>query len=117
MSLNDRDEQKSNKLSTTEKLKAYLKNIADFSHYDTKTIIYIVLFAFLIVISLFLLFYVYFIDKTILYRIVVEWFVNPIYYLGFFGVLLFILIMALQGKGFYIWKIKIRPFGKATLNI
>ncbi|MHA1915060.1 MAG: TVP38/TMEM64 family protein [Promethearchaeota archaeon] len=77
--------------------KHYFKNLLDFSHYDKKTIIYIIIFAVLIVLSLVLLFYVFFIDKTILYRIVVEWFVNPIYLLGVFGVLLFILIMALQG--------------------
>jgi uncharacterized membrane protein YdjX (TVP38/TMEM64 family) len=97
MSQNDKKEKDKNSQSAAEKIKAYLRNIIDFSHYDTKTIIYIVIFAFLIVVSLVLLFYVFFIDKTILYRIVVEWFVNPIYLLGILGVLLFILIMAVQG--------------------
>ncbi|MFX1571365.1 MAG: hypothetical protein ACFFB0_01340 [Promethearchaeota archaeon] len=30
------------------KFKKYIKNLIDFSHYDTKTIVYIVIFAFLI---------------------------------------------------------------------
>ncbi|MFX1328465.1 MAG: TVP38/TMEM64 family protein [Promethearchaeota archaeon] len=79
------------------KIKKYLKNLIDFSHFDTKTIAYIVIFAILIVISLLLLIYVYVFDRTFLYRLVVEWFVNPVYALGFWGAALFIIIMALQG--------------------
>jgi len=83
--------------SLSGKLKNYFKNLIDFSHFDKKTIIYIIIFTLLVIVSLFLLFWVYFIDKTILYRIVVDWFVNPIYLLGIFGVILFIGIMAIQG--------------------
>jgi uncharacterized membrane protein YdjX (TVP38/TMEM64 family) len=96
-------EEKDNSSINTEKeppsrrINNYVKNLLDFSQYDKKTIIYIIIFAFLIIVSLSLLFYVYFIDNTILYRIVVEWFVNPIFRLGIFGVILFIGIMALQG--------------------
>jgi len=85
------------KRTFSEKLKDYLKNIFDFSHYDKKTILYITLFIALVIFSIFLLYYIYFIDNTILYRIVIDWFVNPIYYLGIFGILLFIVIMAIQG--------------------
>jgi len=97
MTDNNRDEQIDDSQNFSSKLKKYFKNLFDFSQYDTKTIVYILLFAVLIVISLCLLVYVYFIDQTFLYRIVIEWFVNPIYLLGFIGVILFIAIMALQG--------------------
>lgn len=83
--------------SFSAKVKKYLRNLVNFSQYSTKTILYIILFISLIVFSLALLVYVYFFDRTFLYRIVVEWFVNPVYLLGIFGVVLFILIMALQG--------------------
>jgi len=79
------------------KLKNYFKNLLDFSNYSIKTIIYIILFVILVVISLGLLYYIYFINKTILYRFVVEWFVNPVFLLGFIGIILFIVIMAVQG--------------------
>ena len=83
--------------SFSAKVKNYLKNLVDFSQYNTKTILYIILFVGLIVLSLGLLIYVYFFDRTFLYRIVVEWFVNPVYLLGIFGIILFIAIMGLQG--------------------
>jgi len=79
------------------KAKSYFKNLFDFSEYDAKTIIYMIFFMFLVVISLYLLYYIYFVDKVFLYRLVVEWFVNPIFLLGFWGILLFIAIMAIQG--------------------
>ncbi|MHA1150475.1 MAG: TVP38/TMEM64 family protein [Promethearchaeota archaeon] len=85
--------------SIFEKLKKYVKNLLDFSQYDFKTIMYIILFVFLVVVSLGLLYYVYFTEEgeTFLYRMVVEWFVNPIYMLGVIGLLLFLVIMAIQG--------------------
>ncbi len=79
------------------KTKSYFKNLFDFSQYDIKTIIYMIIFMFLIVISLYLLYYIYFVDETFLFRLVVEWFVNPIILLGIIGILLFLLIMAIQG--------------------
>ena len=79
------------------KLKNYIKNLFDFSKYKKTTIIYIVLFVILIGFSLFLLYYNYFIDNVFLYRLVVEWFVNPIYLLGIIGIFLFLAIMAIQG--------------------
>ncbi len=79
------------------KLKKYIKNLFDFSQFKTKTIIYIFIFIALIVFSVFLLYYNYFVDNTFLYTLVIEWFVNPIYELGYIGILLFIVIMALQG--------------------
>ena len=92
------------KISTSEekpvksgKMKNYIKNLFDFSHYDTKTILYIVLFVVLIIASLVLLYFIYFVDNTILYRFVVEFFVNPVYNLGILGIFLFVLIMAVQG--------------------
>ncbi len=79
------------------KLKNYFKNLLDFSHYETKTLIYIIIFMALIIISIFLVIYNYFIDTTFLYSIVVNVFVNPIQALGFWGIFLFIGIMAIQG--------------------
>jgi len=81
----------------SKKIKRYVKNLLDFSHYDTKTILYIVLFVALIIASLVLLYFIYFVDNTILYRFVIEFFVNPVYNLGILGIFLFVLIMALQG--------------------
>ncbi|NVM16936.1 MAG: TVP38/TMEM64 family protein [Candidatus Lokiarchaeota archaeon] len=78
-------------------LKKYIKNLFDFSQYSIKTILYILLFVVLVVISIILLYYNYFIDTTFVYTIVAEWFVNPIYALGFLGIFLFIGIMAIQG--------------------
>ena len=51
----------------------------------------------LIVISLYLLYLVIFVDSEILYRFVVEWFINPIYNLEIWGIFLFLGIMAIQG--------------------
>ena len=79
------------------KIKRYVKNLLDFSHYETKTILYIVLFVALIIASLVLLYFIYFVDNTILYRFVIGIFVNPVYNLGILGIFLFVLIMALQG--------------------
>lgn len=84
-------------ISFSEKLKKYFKNLFDFSSFDKKTILYIIIFIVLIIISIFLLYYIYFIDNTILYRVVIDWFVNPIHNLGFLGILLFIVIMGIQG--------------------
>ncbi|MFX1496103.1 MAG: TVP38/TMEM64 family protein [Promethearchaeota archaeon] len=91
------DDKLNEKKPFSERLRQYVKNLLDFSQYDKKTIVYIVFFICLIGFSIFLLCYVYFIDNTLLYRIVIDWFVNPIYYLGIFGILLFIIIMAVQG--------------------
>ncbi|MBN1214051.1 MAG: TVP38/TMEM64 family protein [Candidatus Lokiarchaeota archaeon] len=79
------------------KIKNYFKNLVDFSSYSRKTIIYIIIMIIIIAISAYLLYILVFVDSQILYRIVVEWFVNPIYRLGIGGVFLFIGIMALQG--------------------
>ncbi|MFX1374810.1 MAG: TVP38/TMEM64 family protein [Promethearchaeota archaeon] len=79
------------------RIKKYIKNLFDFSQYDTKTILYIILFILLIAASLFLLYFIFFVDNTILYRFVVEFFVNPVYNLGFIGIFLFIVIMGFQG--------------------
>jgi len=79
------------------KIKNYIKNLLDFSNYDTKTILYIILFIVLIIASLVLLFFIFFVDNTILYRFVVEFFVNPVYNLGIIGIFLFIAIMGVQG--------------------
>ena len=97
MGMSENKEQTTEKESFSVKLKNYIKNLLDFSKYDKKTILYIILFMVLIAISLFLLYYIYFVDETFLYRIVVEWFVNPIYILGIIGIFLFIGIMAIQG--------------------
>ena len=77
------------------KFKKYIKNLFDFSQYGVKTILYIILFVALVVISLALLIYNYFFDTTFVYTIVADWFVNPIWALGYLGILLFIGIMAI----------------------
>lgn len=79
------------------KLKNYIKNLFDFSKYKKITILYVVIFIGLIGISIFLLYYNYFIDNIFLYRLVVEWVVNPIYKIGIIGIFLFLAIMAIQG--------------------
>jgi len=90
--------QKKESRSFIEKLIDYIKNLFDFSKYDTKTILYMILFIFLVAISLGLLWYIYLGGgRTFLLRIVVEWFVNPIFNLGIIGIFLFIGIMAIQG--------------------
>ena len=90
-------EEKKNNDSFSSKLKRYVKNLFDFSQYSVKTILYIILFVALVVLSLVILYYNYFIDTTFVYTIVAEWFVNPIHELGFIGIFLFIVIMAIQG--------------------
>ncbi len=97
MTDNNRDQQIDDSQNFSSKLKKYLKNLFDFSNYDAKTIVYIILFIVLIIISLVLLYFIFFIDNTILYRFVVEFFVNPVYRLGVIGIFLFIAIMGLQG--------------------
>jgi len=89
-------ENKKDKKSLKVRLKEYLKNLFDFSNYDKKTIMFMIFFIFLIIVSLGLLYYNYFVDNTFLYLIVVVYFVNPIYELGFLGMLLYLGIMALQ---------------------
>ena len=91
---NDKNLQKE---PVSSKLKSYFKNLFNFSQYKKKTLIYIIIFIALVIFSLFLLYYNYFVDSTFLYTIVIEWFVNPVYELGFIGIFLFILIMAFQG--------------------
>ena len=96
-------DEENNKFQRTEnktfsaKFKEYLKNLINFSNYDAKTLSYMIFFMILIIISLYLVYYIYFVDQTFLYRLVVEWFVNPIFLLGIIGIFLFIGIMALQG--------------------
>lgn len=81
----------------SDKFKDYIRNLIDFSSYDTKTIIFMIIMAILLVISLYLVYILLFVDNTILYRIVVDYFVTPIYNIGIWGIFLFILIMAIQG--------------------
>ena len=90
-------EETKNNDSSSSKLKRYIKNLFNFSQYNIKTLLYIILFVALIVLSLIILYYNYFIDTTFVYTIVAEWFVNPIYALQFLGIFLFIGIMAIQG--------------------
>ena len=77
MKMAEEEAQNEENKSFMKKVKDYIKNLLDFSKYDTKTILFIVLFVALVIISVFLL-YVLFVDETFLYRLVVEWFVNPI---------------------------------------
>ena len=95
--MSDTHDTTTEKKSSSNKLKSYLKNLFSFSQYDKKTIAYIIVFIVLVLLSLLLLYYIYFVDSTILYRLVVNWFVNPIYALGFVGILIFIIVMAIQG--------------------
>ena len=91
-------EQNENTDSSPSKLKKYIKNLFNFSQYSVKTILYIILFLVLIIISLWLLWYIYLGEgETFLLTLVVEWFIKPIYLLGFIGFLLFFIVMAIQG--------------------
>jgi len=97
MAVNNTDEQLDEKQTFSAKLKKYFKNLIDFSQIDKKTILYIVIFIFLVVISIFLLYWNYFVDRTFIYLIIAKWFVNPIFELEILGMFLFIGIMAIQG--------------------
>ncbi len=97
MGENNEVNSKEEKQSSSMKLKNYLKNLVDFSNYDAKTIIYIIIFIVLIAASLVLLYFIFFVDNTILYKFVVIYFVNPVYNLGIIGIFLFIAIMGIQG--------------------
>jgi len=97
MKQDSRSSQTDDNQNFSTKLKKYFKNLFDFSNYDVKTIVYIIFFIVLIIISLVLLYFIFFIDNTILYRFVVEFFVNPVYNLEFIGIFLFIAIMGIQG--------------------
>ncbi len=90
-------EKNENTDSSPSKLKKYIKNLFKFSQYSTKTILYIIIFIALVAVSLFLLYYNYFVDTTFVFTIVARVFVNPIYDLQFWGIFLFIGIMAIQG--------------------
>ncbi|GAG81656.1 unnamed protein product [marine sediment metagenome] len=89
MEENEKSSVSEEKQAFSVKIKKYLKNLLDFSHYDTKTILYILLFIVLIIASLVLLYFIYFVDNTILFRFVVEFFVNPVYNLDNFSIFSF----------------------------
>ncbi len=97
MAVNNTDDQLDEKQTFSAKLKKYFKNLIDFSQIDKKTILYIVIFIFLVIISVFLLYWNYFVDRTFIYLIIAKWFVNPIFELEILGMFLFIGIMAIQG--------------------
>jgi uncharacterized membrane protein YdjX (TVP38/TMEM64 family) len=88
---------KEEEFGLTSKIRKYFKNLFDFSQIEKKTIVYIIVFLFLVVLSIILLYYNYFVDDTFIYVLIAEWFVNPIYELKFLGIFLFIGIMAIQG--------------------
>ena len=97
MEENNNNSQAKEKKPFSLKVKEYIRNIFDFSNYDTKTIVYMIIFIFLFGISVYLLYYIYFVDQTFLYILVIVWFVNPIIRLGIWGIFLFIGVMAIQG--------------------
>jgi len=97
MEENERKTVNSEKQDLSSRLKDYIKNLFNFSNFGIKTIFYIIIFAGLVIISLILLFMVFFVDNEILYRFVVNYFVNPIYNLGIIGIFLFVVIMGVQG--------------------
>lgn len=94
--MEEKKQESKEKESFSTKLKKYIKNLFDFSKYDLKTKAFIVLFLILFGISIYLLYYVYFVDSTFLYRIVILYFVNPLFKLGFLGYLAFLGAMVLQ---------------------
>ncbi|MHA2397670.1 MAG: TVP38/TMEM64 family protein [Promethearchaeota archaeon] len=97
MKINESNQNREPKESIKTRSKKYLRNLIDFSHLDKKTILYVVIFLILVIFSVFLLYYNYFVDDTFIYTLIADWFVNPIFDLGFIGIFLFILIMAVQG--------------------
>ncbi len=94
--MEEKKEEKADNESFSVKLKKYIKNLTDFSQYDKKTIFSIIVFVFLLVLSLGLLFYNYFIDTTFFYRIIITYFVNVVYGLGVLGYLLYLGVMMVQ---------------------
>ncbi|MFX1276383.1 MAG: TVP38/TMEM64 family protein [Promethearchaeota archaeon] len=90
------NEEKDESETFSAKVKKYIKNLFDFSQYDKQTIIYIIIFGFLIIFSIFLFIYNYFIDNTFLYNLV-RFFVEFIQNLEIWGIFIFILVMAIQG--------------------
>ena len=96
MAENKTETEKEEKVTFKVKLSKYIKNLFKFSQYDRKTILYIVVFGVIVVFSVYLFIYNYFIDTTFLYTIVLH-FVNGVQMLGFWGIFLFIGIMAIQG--------------------
>lgn len=83
--------------SLSDKIKDYIKNILDFSTFDKKTILYIIIFSAIMVVTVLLFLYMIFIDETFLYRLIIDWVVNPIWLLGFWGIFIFLIVMMLQG--------------------
>ena len=92
-----KESQSGEEKSLSSKLKSYIKNLFDFSQYDKKTLLFVAIFLFLFVFSIIILIYNYVFNPTFILRIVAEWFVNPVYKLGIIGIILFLVIMAIQG--------------------
>ena len=75
----------------------YIKGLFDFSKYDTKTKLIILVFIGLVVLSVVLLFYNYIIDESFLTNIVIRYIVIPIRRLGWIGILIILGFMVIQG--------------------
>ena len=75
----------------------YIKGLFDFSEHDTKTKLIILVFLGLVVLSIVLLIYNYFIDESFLTNIVIRYIVIPIRKLGWIGVLIILGFMVIQG--------------------
>ena len=65
--------------------------------WNIKTFAYVGVFLALVLISLALLYWIWFVDDTFLFRLVVDYFVNPIAILSILGMILYIGIMGIQG--------------------
>ena len=75
----------------------YIKGLFDFSKYDTKTKLIILVFLGLIVISVAILFYNYFIDQSFLTNVVISNIVIPIRKIGLIGIIIILGFMIIQG--------------------
>ncbi|MHA1264571.1 MAG: TVP38/TMEM64 family protein [Candidatus Helarchaeota archaeon] len=75
---------------------AKLKKLLHVSQYDTKTILYLALFLFVIILMLGIYAYNYLIDDTFLPRLVLEWFIIPLRENLILGVFIFFGLMVLQ---------------------
>lgn len=79
-----------------QKLKNYIKNLFNFSKYDLKTKILMILFIGIVLLSIVILYYNYFRDPSFLSNIIIKDVVIPIRGLGWIGVIIMLGFMILQ---------------------
>ncbi|MHA1380216.1 MAG: TVP38/TMEM64 family protein [Candidatus Helarchaeota archaeon] len=79
------------------KILNWIKGLFDFREHDKKTKLIILLFLGLVVLSVVMLIYNYFIDESFLTNIVIKYIVIPIRQLGWIGIIIILGFMIIQG--------------------